>query len=358
MERAFEQLLIATAVLSLLFAMFAVARKLQRDRNEVRFRRRREHFRSLILAGDTEPFASELRRIRRSQLAQVDLAIVLQGTRAELSSAQEDAVRHSVERASLERRLIRQLHARDPVRRATAILLISQLRLHDARELLEPFVQDRDGDVRLVAIRAIAEFADESAARTLVHALEGHVVAPERLVERFGAPWAVPTVTRALEDSTEVGTPVAENGQRSLRSWLARALGLARDPRAEPALRELLGAGDVEEQVSAARALGTAGTRHAFPDLEAALASPHWQVRAQAARALGQLGVVDAVPTLAALLADPGWWVRGAAADALRQLGAPGLEALRAALHHQDRYARDRAREALALEGVKEGTRS
>jgi HEAT repeat protein len=65
---------------------------------------------------------------------------------------------------------------------------------------------------------------------------------------------------------------------------------------------------------------------------------------------------VQATPALAALLSHPAWWVRAAAADALRQLGRPGLEALHAALAHKDPYARDRAREALALEGVTEVT--
>ena len=44
--------------------------------------------------------------------------------------------------------------------------------------------------------------------------------------------------------------------------------------------------------------------------------------------------------------------VRAGAADALRQLGEAGIEALRRALRHADPYARDRAQEALVLEGL------
>jgi HEAT repeat protein len=58
------------------------------------------------------------------------------------------------------------------------------------------------------------------------------------------------------------------------------------------------------------------------------------------------------VPALEAVLDDPAWWVRANAASALRGLGRPGRAALERALDHPDRYARDRAREALAMDRV------
>ena len=58
------------------------------------------------------------------------------------------------------------------------------------------------------------------------------------------------------------------------------------------------------------------------------------------------------LPALEAVLDDSAWWVRANAASALRTLGAPGHEALERALDHPDRYARDRAREALAMDRV------
>ena len=55
------------------------------------------------------------------------------------------------------------------------------------------------------------------------------------------------------------------------------------------------------------------------------------------------------MPALAAVLDDSAWWVRANAATSLRALGQPGHLALEHALDHPDRFARDRAREALAM---------
>ena len=99
----------------------------------------------------------------------------------------------------------------------------------------------------------------------------------------------------------------------------------------------------------AARALGTAATPRAAPALEVGLGDESWQVRAQAARSLGALRVQRTLPALTRLLEDPAWWVRAAAADALVDLGEPGIAVLREALERDDPYARDRAREALAM---------
>jgi HEAT repeat protein len=125
---------------------------------------------------------------------------------------------------------------------------------------------------------------------------------------------------------------------------------VAGDRKAEPALIELLARGSLEERISAARALASVGGRRSRPELERALRDEEWPLRAQAAKALGRIAVKRAVPALEAVLDDPAWWVRANAAEALRQLGDPGRAALERTLDHQDRYARDRAREALAMD--------
>jgi HEAT repeat protein len=115
---------------------------------------------------------------------------------------------------------------------------------------------------------------------------------------------------------------------------------------------ELLRKGSLEERISAARALGSVGGRRSRGELEKALLDEAWPLRAQAARALGAIGIRRSVPALETVLDDPAWWVRANAASALRELGAPGRAALERALDHPDRYARDRAREALAMDRV------
>jgi HEAT repeat protein len=120
-------------------------------------------------------------------------------------------------------------------------------------------------------------------------------------------------------------------------------------------LAGFLRSGAKEERISAARALGSLGDPRAGGMLVAAMADPEWTVRAQAARALGRLRFTDAAAVLEAGLGDEAWWVRANCGNALRSLGHDGIVALERALHSPDRFARDRAREALALataEGV------
>jgi HEAT repeat protein len=140
--------------------------------------------------------------------------------------------------------------------------------------------------------------------------------------------------------------------EAELDASLARALGLAHDPRGAPALAELLGSDSVEVRISAARALGRVGGTDCVPALIDALGAEEWPVRAQAAKSLGALGAEDALAPLEGCLSDRAWWVRANAARALRELGEPGLGALRRTLEHDDRYAADRAREQLELHAV------
>ena len=354
-------LLAASTSLCVVLVGFAVARKLRRDRREAAMLARRRRFAALARCGSLPALTAQLRRAVRSQPARIDLAVALQQAAPGLDRARRDVLRQAAVAARLDRALVRGLGSRDPVVRATAVLLLSRLRLDGVQRLLGPLVGDPDGDVRLVAVRALAELADAPAARVLIDALAAGLLPPERLVERLGAPWAVEPILQRLPEPGKPAnhaTPIAASPtgavRRPLRAWLATALGLAADQRAEPALLALLRTGGAEERVSAARALATAGSAEAVPDLRAALADSEWPVRAQAARSLGRLGGADAVPALARLLSDRAWWVRANAAEALRQLGEPGLAALRAALDHHDRYARDRAREALALQQLAE----
>ncbi len=196
--RALADLFAATALLCIVLAAFAVARKLRRDRNEVRFRARREQFARLVSYGSLDSLTQQFRQVAYDSAAQLDLAIALLQAGPWLDRPRRELLRRAVAAARLDRALTRRLRWRDPVARATAVLLISRLRLAGSLRLLGPLVHDEDGDVALVAARAIAELADGVAAGVLIGALDAAALAPERLIERLGDCWAVDAILQVL----------------------------------------------------------------------------------------------------------------------------------------------------------------
>lgn len=340
MEQAVLLLLVITVLVSVALACTTVIRKVRRDRREALILARRPMIAGLLGSIDLAAMSSGFGRIARDHDMQLNLTVVLDDAWPRFDESQRARVRYAVGAGGLADVLARQLRARSAVKRATAALLVGQLQLAGASEVLAPLLADGDGDVRLVAVRSLAAVADDRAVRVLVASLMAGHLEHERIIERLAARWAVPGVIDAI---------AAGAGDQKARASLARALGLAGDPSAEATLRAMLRSGAVEEQISAARALGTAGSPASAPELRSALVSPEWPVRGQAARSLGLLGVGSAVPMLEGLLGDQAWWVRFAAAEALVLLGEPGHAALRRALESRDRYARQRAQEALAL---------
>lgn len=333
-----------STVLLLVLSSFVVGRKAARDREELRSSDRRRRFADALRDRRPTQLVALVDEVVRDERAQVDLLVELgflgpfldRGSRGCLAAAARDF--------GLVARLEDDLAHRDPVRRGRAGLLLARLHVDEAIVHLPGLLGDRDADVRAAACAGLALTRSPAAALALVAALEPGELAAERLIERLGAPWAVPTILMLLPSrATE-----ADTGSRT-RAHLARALGLAGLRIAEPALIDLLRTGGEEERISAARALAGAGGPVAASALEGALEDPSWPVRAQAARALGALRVTAAAPGIAALLGDGAWWVRAAAAEALGMLGDAGVAELRAALHADDRFARDRAREQLAL---------
>ena len=339
---AFALLAAVSAALLASLMLLVVGRKAMRDRRESASARRRRRYRG-ALGGDDR---LRLRRVLggiRGREAQVDLAAVLQDPTA----ARPDAVVLDVEarRAGLTRRLREQLSARNGPNRGRAVLILTHLRLPDGVARLEHMLDDKDPDVRLVTCAGLPLSHETEAVDALVRALSRRSLAPERVIERLGQPWAVESLLSALRQLDESG-----ERRSAPRVGIARALGVAGDQRAEPALVRLLATGNIEERISAARALGGVGGRRSRAELERALLDESWPLRAQAAKALGKVAIKRSVPALESVLDDPAWWVRANAASALRELGEPGRAALERALDHRDRYARDRAREALAMD--------
>jgi HEAT repeat protein len=328
-------LLLASVLLLGFLVVCVITRKLRRDAAEAAARGRRARLASTLADGDERALGRLCREARSDLAAQHDLALAC--VTVDPLPADRRADVHRALQPLIDA-LVRRLGSRDPVERGQAAIVLTRLRVPHAETFVAPLLKDGDPDVRLAAVGCLAWLESARAARALIAALGERDLPPERLVERLGASWAVSAVVDALKAS-DGGLP---------RNWLARALGLAGDIRAQSVLIDLLRTGDPEERISAARALRTCGGVLALRPLIEALEDAEWPVRGQAAASLGQLDASDAVPALTGLLADPAWWVRARAAEALQQLGETGRSALeRAAGEHPDRFARDRALAAL-----------
>jgi HEAT repeat protein len=334
----------------------AVTRKLRRDRRELRSVERRARYEAALRDGNATTIGA-ICDGAHSVAAQVDLAVSIDTVYSALSSVQIDVIRSAMEASTLFPSLCAKLGSRGPTTRARAALLLTRPGVPAVVELIVPLLGDPDPDVRLVACSGLARAATPRAAELLIWALMAHLLPPERIIERLGAPWAVETMISTLKEGPSAVADVLADippcgDEVELDASLARALGLARDPRAANALVALLDADSTEVRISAARALGRVGGEACVPALIAALSSADWPVRAQAAKSLGALRAADALEPLEGCLSDRAWWVRANAARALRELGEPGIEALQRTLEHDDRYAADRAREQLALHAV------
>lgn len=348
----------STLLLWLLLATLAVVRKLRRDRRELRSTGRRARYEATLRDGDHDAVVT-INREARDVEAQVDLAAAIDAVHESLPSARVAELGHAAQESGLLATLIAELDAGNPVTRARAALLLTRTGIPTVIDRITPLLGDEDADVRLVACSGLARIGTAAAAEALIWGLVTRALPPERIIERLAAPWAVDMILRTIElGPRPVPAALANVTPRGravdLNASLARALGVARDPGGEIALQTLLRSGSEEAQVSAARALGRVGGPGCVPALVKALDSEVWPVRAQAAKSLGLLGATAAIEPLERCLPDRAWWVRGNSARALRELGPPGIEALQRAAHHEDAYARDRAREQLALHMVAE----
>ncbi len=177
----------------------------------------------------------------------------------------------------------------------------------------------------------------------------------EQVVDALATPAAFDPLHSAMADSRHAAD----------RPWLIEALGPAGGARATESLARILRSGPVEERIRAARSLGRGGDREAERFLLDAMSDAEWPVRAQAATALGALHLLSergfaeftaldtsVLDTLAGALDDRAWWVRANAASALIEAGSAGRLRLTAALQSEDRFARERAQEALDLGGL------
>jgi len=273
--------------------------------------------------------------------AQEDLLAMLESRELPPLDARRSAFEAALHAGGFVQALPAACRSRSPVARGRAALIWARLGLRGAERGIAPLISDPDPDVRAAVTQALAICHSEEAAWILLRALRDGHMAPERIVERLDGEWAVLPLLRTLRQLSYA----------RVRPWLAEALGLTGDARAEPLLITMLGRGSEEQRIRACRALGRLSRPSSFTALVTALGDESPSVRAQAARALADLGDARSVGALVRLLDDEAWWVRARAADALRALGEPGLTALaHCAAEHPDLFARERAAEALGFE--------
>ncbi len=205
---------------------------------------------------------------------------------------------------------------------------------------LERALDDRDVDVAYAAAQALALYTSPTAYAALLYSLTKKRLPAARiagLLEAFRCPAARELIERRAE---------SENPR--VRYWVAYLLGSLADPRSAPVVEQL--AGDPEEDVRANAAESLAS----FPNqalLSRLLADESWVVRSHAAKAAGAGGQAALAQQLAELLEDRSWWVRQNATIALASFGDAAIPALRAQLHSADRFARNKAAEALVRSG-------
>ena len=199
-----------------------------------------------------------------------------------------------------------------------------------------------DGDVREIALRALARIADPRAVEPLIESLKSAEswLAPRiaDILTRHG-PLVVDPLVAFLE----------QPGRHPARAWAANVLGEVRAQRAFPVLAR--GLGDLEDEVRAkcATALGRLGDRRAITYLlEHLLSDPAPFVRARIAGTLGQFDDPEVIDRLVRALGDPAWWVRMRSVEALEQIGARAEGPLLVALDDPDPEIRIRA--AVGLE--------
>jgi HEAT repeat protein/cyclophilin family peptidyl-prolyl cis-trans isomerase len=264
--------------------------------------------------------------------------------------------------------LVRDSEAR--IRRRAA-LAIGRVKLADGVTLLVPALADTDPDVRAMAAFALGLIGEASAESSLAPLLKdpsplvrgraaealGQIGATgsAAAIGQMAGEYARNAAVSAMQpdDETRPAAPEAEafklglfalvrlrafeplatavlDGGRPISNWwpIAYALQRVEDPRAAPALQQLLDTKGLSTRAFAARGLGGVKDATAAPALLALLqpaAKSGVEVSVAAIRALAQMGATQAPETLARLAADPTAQpnVRLEAVKALGALRAP-----------------------------------
>jgi VWFA-related protein len=229
------------------------------------------------LAYDIDPKSREGKRRRiRVEVARPDVVV--------------KAVRGYVASAAGLRALLRDARHDDASLRADAAYELGFVDDPKAARALLLLLGDGEGEVRRLAVGALARLGEAAAIPRLVEHLSDQeepvrIAAAEALLQ-FG-PKAIPDLVSEVAAGAGGGAHNAGGataGSRLLNA--ARVLGRVGDDRAVGPLAGLLRAGAEDSRIEAARALGDLGLSEGIPPLRAALADPAPRVRGAALRGI------------------------------------------------------------------------
>lgn len=252
------------------------------------------------------------------------------------------ALRHLGLIEALERRIVH--GSRDE--RLTSVEALAALGGDEVKAALRRAVRSKDPNVRMAAIKGLADAGAPPTASRLLDYVGAGELAPSRIFAELmrqavaGAP-AEGLLALRRQDLTPL-----------MRAVLLDALGRSGAYEAVPALAAAATDGDADVRTAAIRGLGRLQHPAAADTLASALGDEVWTVRSAAAEAIGVAGLARLAPAVAPLLDDPEWWVRFRAGDALGRLGKAGRGLLVAAAADDARPVAQRAAERALAEGV------
>ncbi|MCX8116672.1 MAG: HEAT repeat domain-containing protein [Desulfobacterota bacterium] len=218
-------------------------------------------------------------------------------------------------------------------------------------EALIQALRDPSKEVRSIALRSLAQMADERSISFLVKELP-RMVHPETGVYLATLKNAM---IRMGESLLPVLLPHLETDDPHVLCLVADGLGEIGSKEATPYLIRLLTHPDPEVRAKTAKAIGKIHDPSAVPALLAMDREPVWYVRLQVCHSLGLLGDERGIDFLKDRLVDESWQVRAAAAEALIKIGPPALPSVvRMLQENKDRYAREQIAEELQRSGMVE----
>ena len=311
----------------------------------VRASRERLHDRQQLTAARISELAEmigeldvpERARAKKQLIEQLDVTRIALGEVVELNPPARAALVGGGVAARVERELG---SARRKWDRVSAAGILGLLGSATSIEPLRGALADRDVDVAYAAAQSLSMYSSSAAYSALLSALSVGSLPAARvanLLESFHCPGARELIERC-----------AGSDNPRVRYWVAYLLGSLADPRSAPVIEQLARDSDEDVRANAAESLAR------FPNpvlLGRLMADESWVVRSHAAKAAGASGLSRLTPRLAELLEDRSWWVRQNATIALAGFGEPAVPYLLGLLHSHDRFARNKAAEALIRSG-------